>query len=174
MFDKFFALLGNGDVMVGMKYAMFGFMGILAVILIIVVLNIMSNYKDDKKKTNVSLTSKKAEEKKEERKKGVFNYTLISHGSPAPAPSGDEQLKTRALHKHDQAPRPGSRAAATANSTVPHLKKVSLKKADTPHVEMHRTDNNHAAKHAVNYDDNPFATPIDPSSLRKDNDNEQL
>jgi hypothetical protein len=172
MFDKFFSLLGNGDVMVGMKYTMFGFMGILAVILIIVVLNIMSNYKDEKKKTNVSLTSKKAEEKKEERKKGVFNYTLISHGSPTSTPTAGEQSKTRSLHKHDQAPRPGSHAAAQETSAVPHLKKVSLKRADAPHVEMHRKETNRVARHAAHRDDNPFTTQ-DQSSLRKGNDNEQ-
>ena len=172
MFDKFFALLGSGDIMVGMKYAMFGFMGILALVLIIAILNIMSNYNDDKKKTNVSLTSKKAEEKKEERKKGVFNYTLISHGSPTSAPKSGEQSKTRSLHKHDQAPRPGSHAAEQETSAVPHLKKVSLKRADAPHMEMHRKETNHVARHAAHRDDNPFTTQ-DQSSLRKGNDNEQ-
>lgn len=171
MLNKLFGILGGGDTMTGMQYAMFIFMGIIGMVLLFVMFNLWRNHNDDKKKSSVSLTSKVAVKKKEERKKGVFNYDLLNKNKPE-----EEPREERHIDLAERRLKPITKPHAKVSIPSEDVKGVSLKKADTPQVDMHKSGHSiprHAHKHDVmNHDDNPFASPIEPSSLRKDDNNE--
>lgn len=171
MLNELFGILGSGDTMTGMRYAIFIFMGIIGIVLLFVILNLWRNHNDDKKKSSVSLTSKVAVKKKEERKRGVFNYDLLNKNKPE-----EEPKEERHIDLAERRPKPIAKPHTKVSIPVENVKAASLKKADTPHVDMHKSEHptpRHARKHDVmSHDDNPFASPIDPSSLRKDDNNE--
>lgn len=72
-----FKLIGGGDTMTGMTFAVLTFVGILALIVVCCGLGIFSNYVRTKKKQAVSLTSKNAKMREERRKNGVFNREIM-------------------------------------------------------------------------------------------------
>lgn len=77
-----FKLIGGGDTMTGMTFAVLTFVGILALIVVCCGLGIFSNYVRTKKKQAVSLTSKNAKMREERRKNGVFNREIMQETQP--------------------------------------------------------------------------------------------
>lgn len=77
-----FKLIGGGDTMTGMTFAVLAFVGILALIIVCCGLGIFSNYVRTKKKQAVSLTSKNAKMREERRKNGVFNREIMQETQP--------------------------------------------------------------------------------------------
>lgn len=72
-----FKLLGFGDVMTGMTYAVYIFMGAVGVIAILCLTIVITNYLKTRRIDSVSLKSKQAEKKQAEATKGLFNYDIL-------------------------------------------------------------------------------------------------
>lgn len=86
--DRFYLLLGNGDIMRGTKVFDICLAGVFVLIVIIAAICIVIGIRNDRKVKDVSLTSDKAKKARERQLRSVFNESL-DNGTVIPAPAGE-------------------------------------------------------------------------------------
>lgn len=108
--DRFYLLLGNGDIMRGAKVFDICLAGVFVIIVIIAAVCIIMGVRNDRKVRDVSLTSGKAKKARERQLRSVFNESL-DNGTVIPAPAdevddsdGDERpARSRKVHVNRRA-----------------------------------------------------------------------
>lgn len=134
-----FKLLGAGDVMTGMTYAVYIFTGIIGLIAIVSLSIAIMNYMKSQKKKSVSLKSKQAEKKQAEASKGLFNYDILAgddedFGVDITDPRNRNKQNGRHRKNLNRTPRKGMKAASNDSkklSVQSNAPKVGLRRQQT-------------------------------------------